>query len=168
MKEIVSFIKKIMPLRSQLLGMARLLTGEDSSAEDLVQEVMLKLWTMRNTICSHPNIEALALRILRNKHRDRWRQQRRERRYANDMAASITAICTGKEDAHSDRELIDIIVSHLPEMQQHVFRMKEVEGYEADEIARITGCSEDAVRQHLSRARKRIRETFMNITKPRL
>ena len=61
-----------------------------------------------------------------------------------------------------------IIVSHLPEMQQHVFNMKEVEGYETNEIAQIIGCSEDAVRQHLSRARKRIKETFLNITKARL
>ena len=46
--------------------------------------------------------------------------------------------------------------------------MKEVEGYETNEIAQIIGCSEDAVRQHLSRARKRIKETFLNITKARL
>ena len=168
MKELETFNSKIMPLRGQLMERARQLTGNDASAEDLVQEVMLKLWTMRDTLTTHPNIKALALTMMRNKHRDRWRQMKRERLYADDMAKAGLQTFTHSTEAQSDTELVGIIVSHLPEMQQHVFNMKEVEGYETNEIAQIIGCSEDAVRQHLSRARKRIKETFLNITKARL
>ena len=42
----------------------------------------------------------------------------------------------------------------LPDMQQAVLRMKHIDGLETAEIAHITGCTEEAVRQNLSRARK--------------
>ena len=42
--ELDTFNRKIVPMRMRLIGRARQLTGDDDSAEDLVQEVMLKLW----------------------------------------------------------------------------------------------------------------------------
>ena len=42
---------------------------------------------------------------------------------------------------------------------------KEIEGYTADEIMQITGCTADNLRKNLSRARLKIRETYMNIVK---
>ena len=41
--------------------------------------------------------------------------------------------------------------------------MKEVEGYTADEIMQITGCTADNLRRNLSRARMKIRETYIKI-----
>lgn len=43
--------------------------------------------------------------------------------------------------------------------------MKEIEGYEAEEIMQITGCSADNLRKNLSRARLKIRDTYMKIMK---
>ena len=43
--------------------------------------------------------------------------------------------------------------------------MKEIEGYTADEIMQITGCTADNLQKNLSRARLKIRETYMNIVK---
>ena len=48
--------------------------------------------------------------------------------------------------------------------------MKEMEGYESEEIQQITGCSADSVRKNLSRARRKIREDYIKLTarrKPR-
>ena len=41
--------------------------------------------------------------------------------------------------------------------------MKEIEGYTADEIMLITGCTADNLRRNLSRARTKIRETYIKI-----
>ena len=62
------FTIKIIPMRQEVLEQARRLTGDDNDAEDLAQEVMLKLWTMRESIDTHPNVKALAFTILHNKH----------------------------------------------------------------------------------------------------
>lgn len=44
-------------------------------------------------------------------------------------------------------ELIDLIVGYLPPLQQQIFRMKEIEGYEKEEIMLVTGCSNESLRQ---------------------
>ena len=51
------------------------------------------------------------------------------------------------------------------EKRQERKRQKEIEGYTADEIMQITGCSADNLRKNLSRARLKIRETYMNIVR---
>jgi RNA polymerase sigma-70 factor (ECF subfamily) len=43
--------------------------------------------------------------------------------------------------------------------------MKDVEEYEVEEIAEITGTSPEAVRVNLSRARKKVREEYLKWTK---
>lgn len=62
------FNRIIIPMRDELKGLARKLTGDDYSAEDLVQEVMLKLWSMRATLDRYENKRALAMTMLRNKY----------------------------------------------------------------------------------------------------
>ena len=46
-----------------------------------------------------------------------------------------------------------------------IIRMKDVEGYEIGEIAEITGSQVEAIRSNLSRARKKIREQFLQLNK---
>ena len=64
-------------------------------------------------------------------------------------------------DAEETSEVMRLI-GLLPDMQQTVLRMKHVEGLEIDEIAQMIGSKPDAVRQNLSRARKKIRDQFLN------
>ncbi|MPN37472.1 hypothetical protein SDC9_184991 [bioreactor metagenome] len=49
-------------------------------------------------------------------------------------------------------------------MQQAIIRMKDIEEYEVEEIAEITGTRPDAVRTNLSRARKKVREEYIKLT----
>lgn len=50
----------ILPMRSNLKAYALRLTESDDNAEDLVQEVMLRLWDMRQNIHAEDNLKALA------------------------------------------------------------------------------------------------------------
>jgi RNA polymerase sigma-70 factor, ECF subfamily len=60
-----------------------------------------------------------------------------------------------------------MIIDRLPTLQQAVLKMKEIEQYELEEIAAITGTTNEAVRVNLSRARKKVREEFIRLTGPR-
>jgi RNA polymerase sigma-70 factor (ECF subfamily) len=53
------------------------------------------------------------------------------------------------------------IIASLPTKQQLIMHMRDVEGYELDEIAAIAECDETSVRMNLSRARKRVREELI-------
>ena len=69
------------------------------------------------------------------------------------------------DEIHDELELISIIVGQLPPLQQQVFRMKEVEGYAKEEIMLVTGCTDESLRQNLSRARRKIKELFIKLSK---
>ena len=156
------FNRIIIPMRDELKGLARKLTGDDYSAEDLVQEVMLKLWSMRATLDRYENKRALAMTMLRNKYSDQWRHDRLEDGKAS--ATGLTADDWHRAEAKDEADLIRLVVEHLPELQRQIFKMKEIEGYESSEIMKITGCTAESLRQNLSRARRKIREDFIKLT----
>jgi RNA polymerase sigma-70 factor (ECF subfamily) len=154
------FNKTIMPLRNRLLNQALHLTKHDAdTAEDLVQDTLIRLWEMRSELPRHPHVAALASTILRNKWNDQWR--RSQLMLKNEQLIRQQQL--GNDDSPDNMELIDLIVSHLPTLQQKIFRMKEIDGYEKEEIMLVTGCSDESLRQNLSRARKFIREQYIKM-----
>ena len=61
-------------------------------------------------------------------------------------------------------DILKQIIEKLPQLQQAIIRMKDMEEYEVDEIAEITGTTVEAVRVNLSRARKKVREDYLKWT----
>lgn len=160
------FNRIIIPMRGELKELARKMTGDDDNADDMVQEVMLKLWSMRQSLDEYDSKKALAVTILKNKINDRWRHGKLE------SGKEVTGEEYGGEDLSAERtdeiNLIRIIVEHLPPLQRQIFRLKEIEGYDNTEIISITGCSPESLRQNLSRARRKIREDFIRLTAMRM
>lgn len=158
--KIDEFNNKATSLRDTLLDIAIHNGCSHDDAEDAVQETLLRLWNMRNRLDNHPNVRALAITIMHNIMHDMWRHAQRTSAM-NERHSTSEEI--SDESARDDAELIRLIVDHLPPLQQQIFRMKEIEGYAAEEIVRITGCTPESLRQNLSRARRRIREQFIKI-----
>ena len=70
----------VMPYSSRLYRMAFRLMNSREEAEDIVQEVYVKLWGMRNELNKYNSIEALCVRITRNLCLDHLRQKKSEPR----------------------------------------------------------------------------------------
>ena len=66
----------VMPYSSRLYRMAFRLMNSREEAEDIVQEVYIKLWGMRNELKNYNSIEALAIRITRNLCLDHLRRKK--------------------------------------------------------------------------------------------
>lgn len=156
------FNDKIIPMRGELKQLACHLTGNDDVAEDLAQEVMLRLWNMRDSLAADGRNHALATTMLRNLVNDRWRHGRYEQWHAS-TAEQIGDDGTAVE-ARDEADLVRRIVERLPDLQRMIFRMKEIEGYDSSEIMQITGCSAESLRKNLSRARMRIRQEYVRLT----
>ena len=159
------FKKEILPLRQQLFHLSRKMLGSEQDAEDAVQESLLKLWRVRDTLKSYDNPGALATTVTKNTCLDKIRL--RKQNYTIDEYIKIG----DKDDPQLQLErkdtnkLIQMIIQTLPPLQQQIIRMKDVEGYETEEIAEITGTTVEAVRTNLSRARKRVREGYLRIVR---
>jgi RNA polymerase sigma-70 factor (ECF subfamily) len=113
----------------------------------------------------YSNVEALAVTIAKNLTLDFIKRQRPTGElYETGEGYDNPAECIGEHDA---AECIRRLIKTLPSLQQTIIRMKDIEGYEVGEIAEIIGTAQEAVRMNLSRARKKIREQFIEINKGR-
>ena len=165
--ELNEFKISVLPLRPKLLNYARKLTESPEDAEDAVQEVLLKLWNNRLELDQCRSIEAFAMPLTHNVCMDQWRRNR-----DNSSIAPLQTVPGGRTPAHllelkDEVKLIRAIIDSLPPLQRTIMRMKDVEEYESEEIAQITGCSAEAIRSNLSRARKKVRDIYLQTIQER-
>lgn len=159
------FKAEILPMREKLLYLAQKFLVDGQDAEDAVQEVLLKLWHTRDNLLNYDNVAAFATTVLKNHCLDRLKTKNRTE--SLDESHTIRA---GTDNPYlelerkSSEEMIRRIIETLPSLQQAIIRMKDMEEYEVEEIAEITGTKPDAVRVNLSRARKKVREEFLKWT----
>lgn len=162
--ELKQFKINILPLRSRLLGYALKLTDNETDAEDVVQEVMIKLWNMRHKLDQYNSVEALAMKMTYNQCMDVWRKKRPEHLSVEHLYTIGENITPEKLLEEKDEmSLMKAIIGSLPPIQQTIIRMKDIEEYEIAEIAEIIGCSNEAIRSNLSRARKRVRDMYLQV-----
>ena len=153
-------------MRPSILRLAMHYTEDEDEAEDVVQEVLLKLWFLRERLESYRNIDALAMVITRHLCLNRKRERHLEKVPLEEGKAII-----GEDSPEwmiiQEEKMDEILklIAGLPDLQQAVLRMKHVEGFEVEEIARLTGSNPIAVRTNLSRARKKVREEFLKRNK---
>ena len=160
------FRAAVLPMRDYLFATARRILSEEEDAEDAVQEVLLKLWYIRETLGRYENVEAFVTTVTKNHCLDKLKGRKR----IESMTDSVLVLqsdttpyeLTERRDTHA---LIRKIIETLPSLQREIIKMKDVEEYEVDEIAEITGTKPDAVRMNLSRARKKVREEFLKWNK---
>ncbi len=157
-----TFKTAILPLRNKLLAYARRLLGDPDEAEDVIQEVFLKLWYIRDDLDRYREVGALAMQATKNLCLNRLRVK--ERMEGDDrllrMAANEPLPDVYVELKDSLQQVLRIM-QQLPDLQQTVLRMKHVEGFEVEEIAALVGSSPQAVRMNLSCARKRVKDIFI-------
>jgi RNA polymerase sigma-70 factor (ECF subfamily) len=149
-------------LRPQLMQMAQRYLNDDD-AEDTVQDVLLRLWQMVDTL--RMPIDALATVLVRNFCIDRLRRRRPSQVLANDYEqANETEKGYGSatEGRESDERIERVLamIDTLPTMQQTILRLRHIEGMEMREIAELTGSSEVAIRKTLSRARQALKQQY--------
>jgi RNA polymerase sigma-70 factor (ECF subfamily) len=157
-----SFHIVILPLKDKLFRLAYGIVREQAEAEDILQDVLLKLWSKRDEWTYIENLEAYCFRITKNA--------------ALDKLASMSVRKTGMIDAEKDnlyvesrsphsemirkeqRAAIDKSIETLSENQRLVFTLREIEGMSYREIAGALSISEDLVKISLHRARRRMKE----------
>ncbi len=156
-------------LRQRIVGMVRKLSadsGDTDLADDVAQDTLLKLWSMRDRLDAYTSVYALAMVIARNRAIDLLKRVSALRSCdIADIDISDTAVSA--EDAiistESENRAMSLLAS-LPSGQQAVLRMRHVDGMEISEIAAVTGSTTNAIRVTLSRARQNIKELYLKTT----
>ena len=153
-------------MRPALLRLAMRYTEDADEAEDVIQEVLLKLWFLRDRLDAYRSVDALAIVITKHLCLNRKRSVQAEKVSLEEGMAIVCEDTPEQTLIREERmdELLELIAG-LPNLQQAILRMKHVEGFEVEEIARMTGSTPIAIRTNLSRARKKVREQFLRRNK---
>ena len=155
------YISLVERLKDTVFRLARSILSDIHLAEDVTQDVFVRVWQQREAIVRSDHPRAYICRIAHNLAIDRLRHRERERSFAIEEVAITSR-------NYDDTERSDMVmltkrfISELPERQRIVIHLRDVEGYEFEEIAQILEVDEASVRVNLSRARKRIKEQLLN------
>jgi len=164
--EQTQFKKEILPLRERLILYAERLLENKDDAEDIIQEVFLKLWKMRDELKNYVSVDALSVTMTKHLCLNRLKVNQREREDLDGRVLADESLSPAEQLEQKDSvEQVMRIIDRLPDLQQAVLRMKHIEGLEIEEIAALTGSAPDAIRMNLSRARKKVKEIFFKNNK---
>lgn len=164
--ELETFKITILPLRGKMLNFSRKLVEDTADAEDVVQEAFLKLWNIRDKLDMYQSVEALAMQVTKNLSLDKVKSRKPQGSDLESLALPSDLELPDRQLEQRDAaDCIRRLIAQLPTLQQTIIRMKDVEGYELAEIAEITATPVENVRVNLSRARKRIREQFLQLNR---
>ena len=154
---------KVFPLKNKLYRLANRLLGDSDDAQDIVQEVFIKLWNRRESMDVYRSVEALAVVTTRNLCLDKLKAKKylteRLENLRSDIAEPETEM---KKEPSELSDKIKEIIQTLPEQMKTIMQLRDIEGYDFEEIAGILGMNGNAIRVNLSRARKKVREIMIN------
>lgn len=157
-----TFQEHIFPIRHKLFRFALRITGNAHEAEDVVQEVMEKVWkSSAEQSGAVQNWEAWCMTLTRNRSLDKARSQNLRRTASIDGLPERSNGQINQATSVEDRDLADQIkrmMQELPEKQRLVMHLRDIEELSYDEIAEVLSISLDQVKVNLHRARKAIRE----------
>ena len=151
------------------------MSGSRARATDLTQDVFVHIWerlsTWRGEAALSSWIHRLTVNLILSNVRSEQRRQKHE--MPSDDAPETGNAQRDTRDVDSRRsegsvrpasvhEAIDLerAIAALPNGARTVFVLHDVEGYQHDEIAKMTGTAEGTCRAQLHRARKLLMEAL--------
>ena len=158
------FKEEILPLKNKLFRYAKSFVNDINEAEDIVQDVFLKIWDKRQDLKKINNIEAWSMTITRNLSLDKVK--RRKLTFVGHESNSIEA--SGQETPEDTVERSEIVhemhalINSLSEKQKQVVFLRDIEGYSYQEIGDMMGLDLNLVKITLFRARENLRKKLLN------
>ena len=144
--------------RDTLYRLALNICGDSAEAEDIVQDVFERVWRARDKVLSSAYPRAYICRIVHNLAIDRQRTTTRRRTFSIEESVNHSDNSYTYTDISDIANLTRQIIASLPEKQRFVIHLRDIEGYEMEEIAEALDMDETNVRMNLSRARMSVRE----------
>ena len=161
------FMELVTPYKDKLYRFALRIVGNRFEAEDVVQEVLIKVWKKKEHFLSITNKEAWCMTLTRNLAIDKTRARKVK---TNDidqffhLKDSSTTPDVAAESSDTMKQ-IQAIINTLPDKQREILHLRDVEGFTYKEISEITDFKIDQVKVYLHRARKILRQKLVKFRK---
>ncbi|MFC3616017.1 RNA polymerase sigma factor [Lutimaribacter marinistellae] len=140
-----------------LRAFARSLTNNAATADDLVQDTVVKAWSNIDKFQAGTNMRAWLFTILRNTFYSLRRKRSRE-------VADVDGIMAGRlseKPAHDGRLVMADFrnaFAQLPDEQREALLLVGASGFSYEEAADMCGCAVGTIKSRANRGRKRLAE----------
>ena len=166
-----AFNEVVSRYKSKVYSYIYRMTGSSDDAEDLTQEVFIRMYTSIDSFRSQSSLSTWLFRIASNLCIDRFRRSKtRTPAYSLDEPILGNDSESGHEIPDSTyepqrllentemAEQIQLSLAQLPEKLRAAVILHDVEGLPYEEIAQIVGCPLGTVKSRLFNARMQLRE----------
>jgi RNA polymerase sigma-70 factor (ECF subfamily) len=142
------YSKKIYTLSVRLLH-------SEILAEEVRQEVFLKLWMLGTELTTIDNVEAYLRTLTRNRCLNVLRRIVLENKSDRELSKNYVDAHNETEESillNDTRNLLNAAIDLLPEQQRQVYLLRQSEGLKYEEIAIRLNISINTVKTHMKRA----------------
>jgi RNA polymerase sigma-70 factor (ECF subfamily) len=152
--------------RNRVFSIACKLTATESLAEDVVQEIFIKLWLQRQKLTEVDCFDAYLNIITRNHIFNYLRKAAHEELLLKELTAWEGA---ARQDGfstivyHELRDNLEKAVAHLPPQQKKVYQLSRLDGMKHREISAMLRISPSTVKSHMVEALRFIRNYLHHI-----
>jgi RNA polymerase sigma-70 factor (ECF subfamily) len=136
-------------------------------AEDVVQEVFIKMWKMKDKLDQYDDAGALAITITRNNCIDqlrKWKHIDSEKDAASIVNLEPSPSPYEQMVNAETSSVLNKIIEDLPANFRNIVRLREIDGFSYEEIALKTKTNINSLRVTVSRARSMIRDKYIRYT----
>jgi len=133
---------------------------EESIAEELLQDLFVKIWEKRSLVDPQQSFKAYLYKIAERIVYDHFRRLTREARLKGEFSAISSELYSHTEENIFKREAeakIHAAIEKLPHQQKQVFTLCKIEGKSYEEVSKILGISVVTINTHITRATKTIK-----------
>lgn len=148
-------------------GVAYMLTKSAPLAEDMVQEIFLKVWMKREQLPQVANFRNFLFIVARNHVFTELRKKSKELPFTEQLVDYFTESRKDPEWqlVHKQAtELMQQAIGKLPHLQKQVYELSRNQGLTREQIAAQLGISPNTVRNHMARALELIRQYLLQHT----
>lgn len=148
-------------------------TRHRGEAEDLTQEVFLKLWQNLDRYIPGSSFRAWAYRVARNMFVDAYRRSR-EQRKATWVDPEFLEQLPGADDPHTEvvrRQRLELArsgIARLPEDLARLIMLRDFADWSYEELAEELGLPLGTVKSRLNRARRELATVMARQLTPRV
>lgn len=146
--------------RNKVYGYALAILQTDTLAEEIVQDVFIKLWIKRNSLIGIDNFGGFLRVMVKNETLNALKKIAVDQKKHESAKLDVTEIDLTTENAIQFREtkkMLDYAIEKLPPQQKLVYNLCKVEGLKQKDVADQLNISPLTVKTHLRDAIKSIK-----------